>query len=96
MKRTKYGMGWQRDLPDIRDYSPEHEKIERLFHKSKALSPPKAGNKKPVDLTQWCRPSRTRANSAPAPPMRGQALLNITRGVRLGSTWMPPGFFFTR
>jgi C1A family cysteine protease len=56
MKRTKYGMGWQRDLPDIRDYSPEHEKIEKLFHKSKALSPPKAGNKKPVDLTQWCSP----------------------------------------
>jgi C1A family cysteine protease len=47
-------MGWQRDLPDIRDYSPEHEKIEKLFHKSRALNPPKAGSKTSVDLTQWC------------------------------------------
>ncbi|UCF91842.1 MAG: hypothetical protein JSW39_26825 [Desulfobacterales bacterium] len=56
MKTTKYGMGWQRDLPDIRDYTPEHEKMEKLFHKSKALSPPKAGIKKSADLTAWCSP----------------------------------------
>jgi C1A family cysteine protease len=56
MKKTKYGMGWQRDLPDIRDYSPEHEKIEKLFLKSKALKPSKAGTKTSVDLTQWCSP----------------------------------------
>ena len=54
MQTKKYGMGWQRDLPDIRDYTPENEKIEKLFHKSKALSPPKAGIKKSVDLTLWC------------------------------------------
>ncbi|MCK4792676.1 MAG: hypothetical protein KAV87_53595 [Desulfobacteraceae bacterium] len=56
MKKAKYGMGWQRDLPDIRDYTPEHEKIEELFHQSKALNPPKAGIKKSVDLTSWCSP----------------------------------------
>jgi len=56
MQTKKYGMGWQRDLPDIRDYTPENEKIEKLFHKSKALTPPKAGIKKSVDLTAWCSP----------------------------------------
>ena len=33
MKTTNYGMGWQRDLPDIRDYTPENEKIEKLCPK---------------------------------------------------------------
>jgi C1A family cysteine protease len=56
MQTKKYGMGWQRDLPDIRDYTPENENIQKLFHKSKALNPPKAGIKKSVDLTAWCSP----------------------------------------
>ena len=56
MQTKKYGMGWQRDLPDIRDYTPENKKIEKLFHKSKALNPPKAGIKKSIDLTPWCSP----------------------------------------
>jgi len=56
MNPKKYGMGWQRDLPDIRDYTPEHEKIEELFHKSRALKPPKAGIEKSVDLERWCSP----------------------------------------
>jgi C1A family cysteine protease len=56
MAIKKYSMGWQRDLPDIRDYTPETKKIEQLFHKSKALNPPKAGIKKSVDLSPWCSP----------------------------------------
>jgi C1A family cysteine protease len=56
MAIKKYSMGWQRDLPDIRDYTPETKKIELLFHKSKALNPPKAGIKKSVDLSPWCSP----------------------------------------
>ena len=56
MGNKKYGMGWQRDLPDVRDYTPETKKIEKLFHKSKALNPPKAGIKKSNDLTKWCSP----------------------------------------
>ncbi|MEJ2474369.1 MAG: hypothetical protein P8Y40_01250 [Desulfobacterales bacterium] len=53
MQIKKYGMGWQRDLPNIRDYTPETEKIAELFYKSKALNPPKSGIKKSVDLTAW-------------------------------------------
>jgi C1A family cysteine protease len=52
--KVKYGMGWQRDLPDIRDFTAEHEKIAPLFSKSKAVKPPKAGIGKTCDLTQWC------------------------------------------
>jgi C1A family cysteine protease len=56
MGMSKFGMGWQRDLPDIRDYTPDHDEIGSLFHKSKALKPPKAGIAKSVDLTSYCSP----------------------------------------
>ena len=96
MATKKYGMGWQRDLPDIRDYTPETKKIEKLFHKSKALNPPKAGIKKSVDLRPGVHPSRTRAALVPAPPTRAWVSSNIMKGALLGSTWMLPDFFFTR
>lgn len=56
MSTKKFGMGWQRDLPDIRDYTPDHDKIGELFHKSKALKPPQAGIAKNVDLSGHCSP----------------------------------------
>jgi C1A family cysteine protease len=56
MSTKKFGMGWQRDLPDIRDYTPDHDKIGELFHKSKALKPPQAGITKNVDLSDHCSP----------------------------------------
>jgi C1A family cysteine protease len=56
MSKINFGMGWQRDLPDIRDYTPDHEKIEILFRKSKALKPPQAGIAKSIDLSSLCSP----------------------------------------
>ena len=52
----RYCMGWQKDLPDIRDLTPEAKPIAELFNKSKALKVPKAGPKKNVDLSKWCSP----------------------------------------
>lgn len=50
-----FGLGWLRDLPDIRDYSPEHEKIKPMLKKLNVLAAPAAlpGN---VDLRAWCAP----------------------------------------
>lgn len=56
MAKKRFGMGWQRDLPDIRDFTPETDAMEKIFHKSKALKPPKAGIAKSVDLSKWCSP----------------------------------------
>jgi C1A family cysteine protease len=49
-------MGWQRDLPDFRDYTPDSDRIAELFNKSKAVKPPAAGIKKKVDLSAFCSP----------------------------------------
>ncbi|RKX60844.1 MAG: cysteine protease [Thermodesulfobacteriota bacterium] len=56
----KLGMGWLPDLPDYRDYTPEHEKIKPLLKEikltkvltqTKKLSLPSS-----VDLRPWCSP----------------------------------------
>jgi C1A family cysteine protease len=54
------GFGWVRDLPDFRDYSPEHEKIKPLLQKLNVLSNPVALPVK-IDLKAWCAPIEDQA-----------------------------------
>jgi C1A family cysteine protease len=54
------GFGWVRDLPDFRDYSPEHEKIKPLLKKLNVLSNPVALPVK-IDLKAWCAPIEDQA-----------------------------------
>ena len=57
MKRnTPFGLGWQPDLPDIRDYTPEHPDVKKVLVKSKALQAASAGLPSAVDLSAWCSP----------------------------------------
>jgi C1A family cysteine protease len=53
-----YAMGWHRDLPDIRDYSPESAAIKKMFSSAKVKSPLKSAAKATtkVDLSRWCSP----------------------------------------
>ena len=51
----RYGMGWQRDLPDFRDYSPDTDRIQELLKGSKALKSTRS-SKKSVDLSGFCSP----------------------------------------
>jgi C1A family cysteine protease len=50
----RYGTGWVRDLPDIRDYRPDHKEIRAALKGSRALKakPPKASSS--VDLSPYC------------------------------------------
>ncbi|MGZ8946854.1 MAG: hypothetical protein ACXW1W_15710, partial [Methylococcaceae bacterium] len=51
------GMGWLRDLPDFRDYTPEHKKIKpmlKTLNMSTSAAP--ASLKASVDLGAWCSP----------------------------------------
>ncbi|WP_031433018.1 C1 family peptidase [Methylomarinum vadi] len=49
------GMGWHRDLPDYRDYTPEHREIKPLLKKMNlaALAAP-ASLPNSTDLRAWC------------------------------------------
>jgi C1A family cysteine protease len=51
----KHGLGWLRDLPDVRDYSPENAKIKPMLKKLNVLTAPAALPAK-VDLRAWCAP----------------------------------------
>lgn len=52
------GMGWHRDLPDFRDYTPDHEAIKPLLKKTGAVQGVKTPAALPaaVDLRQWFSP----------------------------------------
>lgn len=48
------GMGWVPDLPDHRDYSPEHEKIKPMIKKLGLAKTSGLELPGKVDLRQWC------------------------------------------
>ncbi len=52
----EFGLGWQRDLPDIRDYTAEHAEIRALLGRSRALRAGRARLSASADLRQWCPP----------------------------------------
>lgn len=51
------GMGWMRDLPDFRDYTPEHKKIKPILKKINmvAVAAP-ASLPATIDLRMFCSP----------------------------------------
>lgn len=50
------GMGWERDIPDFRDYSLDHPAINEVLSLSKVLEAVEASMPVAVDLRQWCSP----------------------------------------
>jgi C1A family cysteine protease len=50
------GMGWTRDLPDFRDYTPHTEKVREVVSKSRRLTAARAKAPTFVDLRDWCSP----------------------------------------
>jgi len=51
---TRRAMGWIRDLPDIRDFHPEHPEIKPLLGQSNRIAA--ATFPASVDLRPWCSP----------------------------------------
>lgn len=53
-ENEKLGMGWLPDLPDYRDYSPEHKEIKPVLQEIGLAEPEKASLPSSVDLRPWC------------------------------------------
>lgn len=56
-----YAMGWQKDLPDIRDFDAGHDEVTKVLAKSGAL---KAGAelRREQDLRRFCSPIENQGN----------------------------------
>jgi hypothetical protein len=51
-----YGLGYRRDLPDVRDYTLHSTPIKALLKDSKALKKAVKAAPASVDLRAWCSP----------------------------------------
>src|SRR5512143_2950274 len=49
-------MGWERDLPDVRDLTAEAPEVERVRAKAETLKALKKGLPASVDSKKWCSP----------------------------------------
>jgi len=56
MANRPFSMGWQRDLPDLRDYSSETSQVSKLISKSRYLGASAASLPASHDLRPWCSP----------------------------------------
>lgn len=54
--RNRFGMGYLRDLPDIRDYHAGTDSIRKILKGSKPLKDALKAAPATVDLRQWCSP----------------------------------------
>ncbi len=50
------GMGWRPDLPDVRDFNAESDKIKEVLAKSKPLKAAAKATPPSVNLRAWCSP----------------------------------------
>jgi C1A family cysteine protease len=50
------GLGWRRDLPDFRDYTPNAEEISKILAASEPMKKAESKLHKKVDLREWCSP----------------------------------------
>lgn len=91
------GMGWLRDLPDFRDYTPEHEKIKPMLAKiNLAASSAAASLPASVDLRAWCSPIEDQRDLGSCTAQAGVGLIGFMKTKLLARTLMRQGCFFTR
>jgi len=50
------GMGWHRDLPDVRDYTAKTDDVAKVLAKSAPLRKAARAQPATVDLREWCSP----------------------------------------
>ena len=80
-----FAMGWMPDLPDIHDYSPEHEKIvpmlQPIMKSVKELEKPK----KKVDLRAFCSPLENQGNLGSCTAHAAMGLLEYFQNKAFGT-----------
>lgn len=68
------GMGWERDLPDFRDYEPDSPEIKEILAKSKPLKSAARTAPSKIDLRRWCSPIEDQGDIGSCTAQAGVAL----------------------
>jgi C1A family cysteine protease len=50
------GLGWHRDLPDLRDYSPVHQEVQDLLQRLKRPRGARSSRPQRIDWREFCTP----------------------------------------
>lgn len=80
------GMGWLRDLPDFRDYTPEHEKIQPLLAMMNVARPAApASLPASVDLRAWCSPIEDQQDLGSCTAQAGAGLIEFYENKAFGT-----------
>ena len=87
-----YGLGWVRDLPDVRDYSPEHENIKPMLKKLNVLKAPATLAAK-VDLRAWCAPIEDQGQLGSCTANAGVGMIEFYEKKAYG-TWLDASRLF--
>jgi C1A family cysteine protease len=77
MSKTKFyhGMGWVRDLPDMRDYTPKTEEVFTIMSKVKFKKTSKSALPAKADLREWFSPVEDQGSIGSCTAQAGIALL---------------------
>ncbi len=69
------GFGWMPDIPDYRDYSPEHAKIQPMVEEIGLGDPEKLSLPAKVDLRAWCAPIENQGSLGSCTAQAGVGLI---------------------
>jgi len=69
------GMGWERDLPDLRDYTSEARAVKEVLVKSRPLKAAEEQLPPSVDLRKWCSPIEDQGSLGSCTANAGVALM---------------------
>lgn len=78
------GMGWQRDLPDFRDFTPESDEVKSVLAKSKPLKSTIKAMPTDVDWRKWCSPIEDQGRIGSCTANAGVAMLEYFQRRALG------------
>jgi hypothetical protein len=87
------GLGWHRDLPDLRDYSPAHPEIKALLQTLKRPRGARSPRPSRVDWREFCPPIEDQAGLNASPAHACLALLQYFERRGFGTVLEPSRLF---
>ncbi len=81
----RFGMGWMRDLPDVRDLTPKSDEIKPLLAKIGVTEASVSSIPGSVDLRQWCSPIEDQGQLGSCTAHAGVGLFELFERKSLGN-----------